>query len=148
MTNINQLSSLDSLSGGDQIPVWATSNGDTRKSSLTLLLSWMQDNLSLPGTLTTQYAAPSSTGFTVTVAQGDTWLLLTPTATFAAGTIVLPSAPVDKDEVSVNCTQIVSALTVSGAGRTVTGAPTTLAAANAFFTMRFDAATNAWYRVG
>ena len=29
----------------------------------------------------------------------------------------------------------------------VTGAPTTLAAANAFFTMRYDAATSAWYRV-
>ncbi len=147
MTNINQLSSLDSLSGGDQIPVWATSNGDTRKSSLTLLLSWMQDNLSLPGTLTTQYAAPSSTGFTVTVAQGDTWLLLTPTGTFAAGTIVLPSTATDKAEVSVNCTQIVTALTVSAGGTTVTGAPTTLASANDFFTMRFDAATNAWYRV-
>lgn len=148
MTNINQLSSLDSLSGGDQIPVWATSNGDTRKSSLTLLLSWMQSNLSLPGTLTTQYAAPSSTGFTVTIAQGDTWLLLTPTGTFAAGTIVLPSTATDKAEVSVNCTQIVTALTVSAGGTTVTGAPTTLASANGFFTLRFDAATNAWYRVG
>jgi hypothetical protein len=84
----------------------------------------------------------------VTVAAGDTWLLLTPTGTFAAGAIVLPSAPTDKQEVSVNCTQIVSSLTVSAGGTTVTGAPTTLAAANAFFTMRFDAATNAWYRVG
>lgn len=147
MTNINQLSALDSLSGGDQIPVWATSNGDTRKSSLTLLLSWMQSNLTLPGTLTTQYAAPSASAFTVTVAQGDTWLLLTPTGTFAAGTIVLPSIADDKAEVSVNCTQIVTALTVSAGGTTVTGAPTTLASANEFFTMRFDAATNAWYRV-
>jgi hypothetical protein len=32
-------------------------------------------------------------------------------------------------------------------GNTVTGAPTTLAA-NDFFTMRYDAATAAWYRVG
>jgi hypothetical protein len=101
----------------------------------------------LPGALTTQYAAPSSTGFTVTVTAGNTWLLLTPTGTLAAGTIVLPSAPADKAEVSVNCTQIVTALTVSAGGTTVTGAPTTLAAANEFFTMRFDAATSAWYRV-
>jgi len=147
MTNINQLSSLDTNQLGDLLAVWATNNGDTRKASINLLLTFMQDNLTLPGALTTQYAAPSATGFSVTVATGDTWLLLTPTATFAAGTIVLPSAPTDKDEVSVNCTQIITALTVSGAGRTVTGAPTTLAAANAFFTMRFDAATNAWYRV-
>lgn len=148
MTNINQLSSLDTIQLGDLLAVWATNNGDTRKASMSLLLSFMQANLTLPGSLTTQYAAPSATAFTVTVAQGDTWLLLTPTATFAAGTIVLPSAPADKAEVSVNCTQIVSALTVSAGGTTVTGAPTTLAAANDFFTMRFDAATNAWYRVG
>lgn len=147
MANINQLSSLDSISLGDLIAVWATNNGDTRKASMSLLLSFMQDNLSIPGTLSTQYAAPSATGFAVTVGAANTWLLLTPTATFAAGTIVLPSTADDKSEVSVNCTQIVSSLAVSAGGTTVTGAPTSLAA-NGFFTMRFDAATRAWYRVG
>jgi hypothetical protein len=147
MTNINQLSSLDTIQLGDLLAVWATNNGDTRKASMSLMLSFMQANLALPGSLTTQYAAPSATAFSVTVSAANTWLLLTPTSSFASGTIVLPSAPTDRSEVSVNCTQIVTALTVSGAGRTVTGAPTTLAAANAFFTMRFDAATNAWYRV-
>lgn len=148
MTSINKLSSLDTLSGGDLLAVWATGQGDTRKASLTLLTSYLQGALSLPGVLSTQYAAPSASGFTVTVSAADTWLLLTPTGTFAAGTIVLPSAPADKAEVSVNCTQIVTALTVSASGTTVTGAPTTLAAANEFFTMRYDAATSAWYRVG
>lgn len=148
MTNINHLSSLDTIQLGDLLAVWSTNNGDTRKASMSLLLSFMQANLTLPGSLTTQYAAPSATGFSVTVALGDTWLLLTPTGTFAAGTIVLPTSAADKSEVSVNCTQIVTALTVSAGGTTVTGAPTTLAAANAFFTMRYDAATNAWYRVG
>jgi hypothetical protein len=147
MTNINQLSSLDTIQLGDLLAVWSTNNGDTRKASMSLLLSFMQANLTLPGSLTTQYAAPSATGFSVTVALGDTWLLLTPTATFAAGTIVLPTSAADKSEVSVNCTQIVTALTVSAGGTTVTGAPTTLAAANEFFTMRYDAATSAWYRV-
>ena len=147
MTNINQLSSLDTIQLGDLLAVWSTNNGDTRKASMSLLLSFMQANLTLPGSLTTQYAAPSATGFSVTVALGDTWLLLTPTATFAAGTIVLPTSAADKSEVSVNCTQIVTALTVSAGGTTVTGAPAALTA-NGFFTMRFDAATNAWYRVG
>ena len=146
MTSINKLSALDTLTGGDLLAVWATNNGDTRKASLTTLVSYLQGALSLPGALSTQYAAPSASGFTVTVAQGNTWLLLTPTATFAAGAIVLPSAATDKSEVSVNCTQIVTSLTVSAGGTTVTGAPTTLAA-NGFFTMRFDAATSAWYRV-
>lgn len=148
MTSINKLSALDSLSPGDQLAVWATGQGDTRKAAISLLTSYLQGALVLPGALTTQYAAPSATAFKVTVAQGNTWLILTPTGAFAAGAIVLPSAPTDKAEVSVNCTQIVTALTVSAGGTTVTGAPTALAAANGFFTMRFDAATAAWYRVG
>jgi len=147
MATINQLSALDQLAAGDLLAVWATGNGDTRKSSIGLLTTYMQNALTLPGALTTQYAAPSASPFTVTVAQGNTWLLLTPTGTLAVGTIVLPTAPTDKAEVSVNCTQIVTSLTVSAGGTTVTGAPTTLAA-NAFFTMRYDAATAAWYRVG
>ena len=62
------------------------------------------------------------------------------------GAIVLPTGAADKSVVSVNCTQIVTTLSVTS-GNTVTGAPTTLAA-NGFFTMRYDAATAAWYRVG
>jgi hypothetical protein len=146
MTSINKLSSLDQLSPGDLLAVWATNNGDTRKASVNLLTTYLQDALSLPGVLTTQYAAPSASGFTVTVANSNTWLLLTPTGTFAAGAIVLPSAATDKSEVNVSCTQIVTSLSVSAGGTTVTGAPTTLAA-NGFFTMRYDAATSAWYRV-
>ena len=147
MTSINKLSALDAFTSGDQLAVWSPNNGDTRRGAISLLTTYLQDALVLPGALTTQYAAPSATGFTVTVAAGDTWLILTPTGTFAAGTIVLPSSAADKAQVSVNCTQIVTALTVSAGGTTVTGAPTTLAAANEFFTMRYDAATAAWYRV-
>ena len=45
MTTINQLSSLDTLSGGDQLPVFSTGNGDARKSSISLLLSYIAANL-------------------------------------------------------------------------------------------------------
>ena len=146
MTNINQLSTISTLQGGDLMPVWSTNNGDSRKASMTTLSTYMQSALSLPGALATQYSAPSSTGFSVTVSAGDTWLLLTPTGTLANGAIVLPTGAADKSIVSVNCTQIVTTLSVTS-GNTVTGAPTTLAA-NGFFTMRYDAATAAWYRVG
>jgi hypothetical protein len=147
MATINQLSATDTLAGGDTLPVYKQSQGDARKASLTLLVSYLQSALSLPGTLATQYAAPSATDFTVTIAAGNTWLLLTPTGTFADGAIVLPSAPADKADVSVNCTQAVTAFVVSAGGATVTGSPTALPA-NGFFTMRYDAATSAWYRVG
>lgn len=146
MSNINQLSTINTLQGGDLIPVWSTNNGDTRKASMTTLATYMQSALTLPGALATQYSAPSTSGFSVTVSAGDTWLLLTPTGTLAVGAIVLPTGAADKSVVSVNCTQIVTALSVTS-GNTVTGAPTTLAA-NGFFTMRYDAATTAWYRVG
>jgi hypothetical protein len=146
MANINQLSTINTLQGGDLMPVWSTNNGDSRKASMTTLTTYMQSALTLPGTLATQYAAPSSTDFSVTVSTGDTWLLLTHTGTLSGGTIALPTGAADKSEVSVNCTQIVTSLIVTS-GNTVTGAPTTLAA-NDFFTMRYDAATAAWYRVG
>lgn len=146
MSNINQLSTITTLVGGDLLPVWSTNNGDTRRASLTTLTTYMQGALTLPGALATQYSAPSSSGFSVTVSAGDTWLLLTPTGTLAVGAIVLPTGAADKSIVSVNCTQIVTTLSVTS-GNTVTGAPTAFAA-NGFFTMRYDAATTAWYRVG
>lgn len=146
MSNINQLSTISTLQGGDLMPVWSTNNGDTRKASMTTLATYMQSALTLPGALATRYSAPSATGFSVTVSAGDTWLLLTPTGTLSSGAIVLPTGAADKSIVSVNCTQIVTSLSVTS-GNTVTGAPTTLAA-NGFFTMRYDAATAAWYRVG
>lgn len=146
MTTINRLSALDALASGDQLPVYSTSLGDARRASLSLLLDWIEANANLPGQQVTQYAAPSATGFSVTIGAGDVWLLLTPVAGYAAGTIVLPSDPADRDTVTVNCTQAVTTLTVSS-GKTVTGAPTTLSA-NAFFTMRYDGVTQAWYRIG
>lgn len=145
---INNLTSATTLSEADLLAIWATGNSDTQKASLSLLLSWLQDNLTFTGlSLAQQYAAPSATGFSVTIAGPDTWLILTPVAGYAAGTIVLPAAPANQQIVTVNCTQSVTTLTVGGNGNTVTGAPTTLAA-NAFFTLRFDAVLDAWFRVG
>jgi hypothetical protein len=148
MTTISQLTAATSLSTGDQLPIYSTEGGDTLRASLALLLAFMQTNLTMPtGDLVQQFAAPSATGFTVAIAIGDTWLILTPVAGYAAGTITLPANPLDGERVRVNSTQAVTTLTVGGNGRTVTGAPTTLAA-NAFFTMAYSATLNAWYRVG
>ena len=157
MPTINQLNSIDAPSGSDLLPLYSQSNGDARKLSLSNLQQWLIDNAPAASSSSqpqfiTQYAAPSATGFTVQVLDGsdNVWLILTPTAGFAAGTIKLPYASkcVDKQEVLINCTQAVTALTINGNGATaVTGAPTALAA-NAFFRLRFDRATSSWYRVG
>lgn len=144
MATINQLSATDSLNGGDLLPVYKQNQGDARKCSITTLMEYVNANVTTV-TQNTQYAAPAATGFSVTVNTGNVWLILTPVSTYAAGAIVLPTGASDKDTVTVNCTQIVTSLTVSS-GATVVGAPTTLAA-NGFFTMRFDAATSTWYRI-
>lgn len=144
MATINQLSSTDVLNGGDLLPVYKQNQGDARKCSITTLMDYVNANVTTV-TQNTQYAAPAATGFSVAVNTGNVWMILTPVSTYAAGAIVLPTGASDKDTVTVNCTQIVTSLTVSS-GATVVGAPTTLAT-NGFFTMRFDAATSTWYRV-
>lgn len=160
MSQINQLSSITTFQGGDQLPVYAAANGDARRGSITLLQDYMQQNLTFTNTdyftdYTKQYSAPAATAFNVTITDGsndntNVWLILTPLAGYAAGTITLPPAAgcADKQEVLVNCTQAVTALTVAANGAAaVIGAPTGLAA-NAFFRLKYDLATTNWYRVG
>lgn len=151
--NISQLNSVDSLSASDLLAVWVAANSDTRKASLSTLLTFLQANLTSPGDDMTQYAAPNATGFSVSISPAvngqNVYLLLTPTGAFAAGTIVLPPVDncVDGQTFLMNTTQAVTALTINGNGATVVGGPTTLAA-NAFFKLRFDGIFKNWYRVG
>lgn len=158
MPQINQLSAVDQLQAGDNFPLYDQSNGDARKVALSVMLQYMQDNLVFPNSAAafqvyvTQYSAPSSTGFSINVANPgkNTHLILTPTAGFAAGTIVLPlaSSCVDKQELLVNCTQQVTVLTINANGATaVTGEPTSLDADD-FFRLKYDLPTSTWYRVG
>ena len=152
MTSINNLSGIDAVTAGDLLVARVTNDSQNRKVAVSVLQKFMQDNLSFGvSAFTTQFAAPSSTGFSIQINDNakDTHLILTPTATFAAGTIVLPKATVavDKQQVLVNSTQIVTTLTIDGNGATVTGEPATLAA-NDFFTLKFEKATSVWYRVG
>jgi hypothetical protein len=160
MPSINQLTRTSDLSAGDLVPLFSTDNGDARAAAMSVLLAYMQANLSFNSNFTdyvSQYEAPVATGFNVTISDGSTdgvtetnvHLILTPLAGYAAGTITLPlkASVVDKQEVLVNCTQAVTTLTVAGNGATVVGAPTTLAA-NAFFRLKYDAVLSTWYRVG
>jgi hypothetical protein len=45
MPTINQLAAVDDLSGGDSFPIYAASQGDARKVSLTTLLSYIAANM-------------------------------------------------------------------------------------------------------
>ena len=149
--NISQLTLLDSPVGADQVAVYSSACGDTRRLSLTALSALILTGAISTDSKVTQYAAPSASPFTVLVLDSgaSVWLVLTPTGTLATGTITLPTVAnaLDRQEVLVNCTQAVTTLTVGGNGATaVTGAPTSLAA-NDKFRMRYDAVTKTWYRV-
>ncbi len=147
MTQINQLTAVDSLTAGDLLPMWSNNNGGARKAAISVLMSYIQDNIVFPSAFTKQFAAPSATGFSVAVGSGEVWLVLTPIAPYAAGTIVLPAGPADGDEFLCNVTQDVTALTIDGNGKTVTGGPTGLSA-NEYFRLKYEAVTGTWYRVG
>lgn len=150
---IIRLSAVDSLAAGDQVPMYSASNGDARRTSMTLLAEYLQEQITSQDDMETQYYAPTATGWSVTVAPtvtgGDVWLRVTPSAGYAAGTVVLPllASSVDKQEILVTCNQAVTTLTVNGNGSTVEGAPTTLTA-NAFFRLRYEAVFHIWVRVG
>lgn len=151
MPTINQLSAVDAVVSSDQIPIYSSEQGDARKASMATLLAFFAGQITANDDKITQYAAPSATAFNVQINNDSksVWLVLTPTAGFAAGTLTMPAVAncVDRQELLVNCTQAVTALTIAANGATVTGAPTTLAA-NAYFRLRFDAVTKTWYRVG
>ena len=92
MADINRYSTAAELALSDLVPVWSGANGDTRKASLSQVKALL---LPADSTFATQYAAPNATGFTVTVStpeSADAWVVITPAAGYAAGTIVLPSA--------------------------------------------------------
>lgn len=155
MPQINQLTAVDTVVGADQLPIYSSGQGDARKAAMSVILAYMQDNLTFSESglsYTTQYAAPSATGFSVQITDDsdNTHLILTPVAGYAAGTIVLPAVGnvIDKQEVLVNCTQAVTTLTIDGNGAVaVTGEPSGLAA-NDFFRLKYDLTVQTWYRVG
>lgn len=151
MPSINQLSGISQVSGGDQIPVYIPNNGDARKMSISQLLQYFQTTFAAPTVATNLYTP--GTGFNITVPTPTTeqqWMILQPAGTLAAGTITLPlnTGVPDGTQLLVTTTQIITSFTLAlnGAANAY-GAPTTLAA-NGFFTMRFNQATNSWYRIG
>ena len=151
---IQNLPSADSVSTADRLALFSTALGVDAGVTLAVLLSWLRLQLTAAGALVTQYSAPNASGFSVQVlAAGDglgqsVWLLLTPLAGYAVGTIVLPAVAIcqDQQELQVSTTQTITTLTVGGNGAAVNGAPTTLAA-GASFRIRFDAINQSWYRV-
>lgn len=85
-----------------------------------------------------------TTGFSITIAAGIKTLELTPAGTLATGTITMPAAPIDGQEIRIASTQQITALTLSGnAGQTISNAPSTLAAGQGCMFI-YNLATTTW----
>lgn len=148
MTTINELTQMDTIDGGDQIPIYSTNNGTTRKIAFSTISKAILNNVN--NNFVTQYSAPAS-GFTVNI--NDTslniWLVITPLGALATGTIKLPTMTncVMGQEMLISSTQAITALTINANGANIVGAPVTLLA-GAFFRLKFESVTGTWYRVG
>ncbi|MGH7782241.1 MAG: hypothetical protein ACREO5_00125, partial [Candidatus Binatia bacterium] len=70
------------------------------------------------------------TGFSITIPDNSSSLILNPAGVLATGTIVMPANPIDGQRVELSTTQTVTALTLNAnAGQTISGNVTTLTAA-------------------
>lgn len=147
MPTINQFSAVTSLNPSDQLLVFSSSNGDTRKASISTLLDFFGANFVSPEFIET-YANPTLSGFVVPVptSTANQWLILAPTGAFAAGTITLPlsSGLVDGQQVLVTTTQAIAAFTINPNGASVIGFPTALGAGG-FFSLRYEKQGNRWF---
>jgi hypothetical protein len=91
-----------------------------------------------------------TTGFSITIGAGVASLILDPTGTLATGTIIMPAAPVDGQEIGIASNQIITSLTVNAnTGQTISGTFTLATlAANGFARWKYVLADTNWYRVG
>jgi hypothetical protein len=150
MPTINQLPVLNTISSGDQLPVYSPNNGDARRTSIGSLLTFFQQSFASP-TLATNLFTPG-TGFNVAVptpVAQQQWMLIQPAGTLATGTVTLPlnTQTPDGTEVLITTTQQITAFTLAPNGAAqLYGVPTTLGAQDNF-RVRFYQPTNSWYRI-
>jgi len=150
MPTINQLPVLNTISSGDQLPVYSPNNGDARRTSIGSLLTFFQQSFASP-TLAVNLFVPGN-GFNITVptpVSNDQWMLLQPAGTLATGTITLPlnTGVPDGTTVLITTTQEITSLTIALNGASaIYGAVTSLAAGTAT-AIRFYQPTNSWYQI-
>ncbi len=95
---------------------------------------------------TIEYSVPL-TGFSTTIANGTGFFIVNPAGTLATGTITMPATPVDKQQVTISSTQVITALTHNpNSGQTLKGALTTIAA-NGSAAWIYRSTDTTWYRI-
>lgn len=150
MPTINQLPVLNTISSGDQLPVYSPNNGDARRTSIGSLLTFFQQSFASP-TLSVNLFVPG-TGFNITVptpVSNDQWMLLQPAGTLASGTITLPlnTGVPDGTTVLITTTQEITSLTIALNGASALYGGVTSLAAGTATAIRFYQPTNSWYQI-
>ena len=69
MPTINQLAPVSQLSGGDQIPIYVPNNGDARRTSVTQLTQYVEDNIVVTVDATEVAYTPPGSGAVPTTVQ-------------------------------------------------------------------------------
>jgi len=150
MPTINQLPVLNTISAGDQLPIYSPNNGDARRTSISNLLTYFQQTFASP-TLATNLYVPG-TGFNITVptpVSNDQWMLLQPAGTLATGTITLPlnTGVPDGTTVLITSTQEITSLTIALNGASAIFGGITFLGAGTATAIRFYQPTNSWYQI-
>ena len=150
MPTINQLPVLNTISSGDQLPVYSPNNGDARRISIGNLLTFFQQSFASP-TLAVNLFVPGN-GFNITVptpVSEQQWMLLQPAGTLATGTITLPlnTGVPDGTTVLITSTQEISALTIALNGASAIYGAVTALGAGCAAVYRFYQPTNSWYNI-
>lgn len=150
MPYINQLPLLDSVTGGDQLPVYNTNNGDARRLPISALLTYFQESFAAPTVATNLYTP--STGFNITVptpVSEQQWIILQPAGTLATGTVTLPlnTGVPDGTTVFISSTQQITSFTIALNGATAVFGALTSLPAGASTVLRFYRTTNSWYQI-
>ena len=150
MPTINQLPVLNTISSGDQLPVYSPNNGDARRTSIGSLLTFFQQSFASP-TVAVNLYVPGS-GFNITVptpVSQQQWMLLQPAGTLATGTITLPlnTGVPDGTEILITTTQEINSLSIALNGATAVYGAVTSLAAGAATAIRFYQPTNSWYQI-
>lgn len=91
-----------------------------------------------------QSAIPS-TGTTVIVNSGTTYLVLNPTVTLSSLTVQLPTPPTDGQLLVITSTQTITTLALTNG--TTSGTPTTISTTSPF-TIMYVATLTKWIKVG
>ena len=98
-----------------------------------------------------QYAAPSTSGFAISLSAGKSRLVLDPTTTLSTGNVILPNVAIDGTIVSIHST---ATITTFGANSIQSGSGTVVKPSNTFTLSAgtgvdyfYHLSENTWYKI-